>query len=171
MMRLQSPINGKRSRLRLLWIATGLILGLLAGLLYLRRSTDPLTTERLANARALWQERGPVSYQFELELGGAIEDRRLVQVREGEVVAMTSDGVEVPASAWPYWTVEGMFASLEQELQNAAHPQRIYGISDPERVLLQAEFDPELGYPSRFLRHVLGTRQSIEWTTVVSRAE
>ncbi len=112
-----------------------------------------------------------MSYQFELELGGAIEDRRLVQVREGEVVAMTSDGVEVPESAWPYWTVEGMFASLEQELQNAAHPQRIYGISDPERVLLQAEFDPELGYPSRFLRHVLGTRQSIEWTTVVSRAE
>jgi len=156
----------KMRRPRAIWIAIGLAAGLAIGLFLVHRPTAPLTTERLTAARQLWQENGPADYEVTIELGGALSDTRLIRVQDRAVVHMETDGIEVPESAWPYWTVDGMFGFLEQELRNAADPSRTYGVQDPDRIVLQAEFDPELGYPRHFLRHVLGTGQSVEWTTV-----
>lgn len=159
----------KRSR-RGLWIALGAALGLLAGLYFaLRQPAEPLTAERLARARELWTSGGPATYSLELELAGAVRDRRRIEVRDGAVVGMTTDGVEVPRQAWAYWTVDGLFDFLETELGNARSPQRAYGVADPKLVVLRARFDPELGYPEYFLRHVMGTaggRRDTAWTVV-----
>lgn len=155
-----------RRRVRAAWIVIGLLLGLLAGLLFFRRTAGDLTTERLAHARARWEEAGPASYVLELELSGSLEDRRRIQVEDGEVVAMTTSDVPVPDHTWSYWSVEGLFVFLEQELQNAADPRHAYGVEDPSRVILQADFDPDLGYPEYFLRHVMGTTRSTGWEVV-----
>ncbi len=160
----------KRSR-RGRWIALGIVLGLVGGLYFaLRQPAEPLTAERLEEARAQWAAAGPPAYVLELELAGAVRDRRRIEVRGGAVVGMTTDGVEVPRQAWEYWTVDGLFAFLETELGNARSPQRAYGVTDPKQVVLRARFDPELGYPEFFLRHVMGgTGRDTSWTVVAFR--
>lgn len=142
----------------------GIGLGLVVGLLLARKPGATLTAQDLAAARARWEEQGPASYALEIEMKGAVNDTRRIEVHDGEVAAMTSGGAPVPRSAWSYWTVEGLFGFLEDELNNAARPRETYGVDDPHQVVLRADFDRRWGYPAFFLRHVLGKGQSTEWT-------
>ena len=154
-----------RNRRRLLWSILGLTLGLVIGYLWLREPSAPLTKERLDRARNLWQQQGPASYVMEVETKGAVGNIHRIVVREGEVVEMTTGGRIATHSAWEYWSVEGLFDFLDTELGNANNPERAYGAGVSE-VVLRARFDPDLGFPSHFLRHVLGRQQSIEWNVV-----
>lgn len=159
-------------RLRATWIVLGLGIGAVVGWVAVSgRPARALTAERLAEGQRAWRQHGPSDYTLELEMGGTIHDRRVIEVRDGRVVHMTTSGAEVPPAAWQYWTVEGMFDFLAQELSNAARPERTYGVSDPAAVVLRARFDPELGYPVYFLRHVMGQRLSTEWRVVDFRSE
>ncbi|MCK6462073.1 MAG: DUF6174 domain-containing protein [Planctomycetes bacterium] len=121
---------------------------------------EPLTPERLAAARALWKEKGPGSYVVDVDVRDA---HHRVEVRDGKVVSMTTDGREAPERVRAYWTVEGMFQSLSEELSNLRRPEAAFGVSDPSRVMLRALFDEQYGYPARFLRHVEGETRSVEW--------
>jgi hypothetical protein len=124
------------------------------------RAGEPLTRERLEEARARWAAHGPKSYALDVDVRGL---RYRIEVKDGAVVAMTTDGNPVAPSAAEYWSVEGMFRFLSQELSNLQRPEAAYGVSDPEDVVLRAEFEAKTGYPARFLRHVLGQDRSIEW--------
>ena len=84
-------------------------------------------------------------------------------VRDGRVVSMTAGGVEVPESAWEYWSVDGLFDVLATEVANAASPNP--GLGGREVALL-ARFDPTWGYPKFFYRHIMGTSNDIEWEVV-----
>lgn len=160
-----------RGRVPWRWIALGLALGLAAGLLLARKPGAPLTPERLAEARARWQAHRPVDYELEIQMRGAVRDLRRIEVRDGEVVEMTTGGAPVPREAWSYWTVDGLFEFLEDELDNASRPAEAYGVDDPRRVVVRVAFDRRWGYPSFFLRHVLGRGQSVEWTVTSFEAE
>lgn len=152
-----------RRRLPWRWIALGVALGLAIGIVLARKPGSDLSGEALAAARARWQQRGPAGYTLEIETRGAVADTKVIEVRDGEVVAMTTGGAAVPESAWSYWTVEGLFGFLDEEIANAARPQAAYGVDDPRQVVLRAAFDDEWGYPAFFLRHVLGKNRSVEW--------
>ncbi len=121
---------------------------------------EPLTQDRLAEARACWAERGPRSYALDVDVRGA---RHHIEVRDGAVVTMTTDGNAVSEGAREYWSIDGMFRFLSEELSNLQRPEAAYGVSDPDDVVLRAEFDSKYGYPARFLRHVLGQDRSVEW--------
>jgi hypothetical protein len=125
---------------------------------------EPLTPERLAAAEALWKERGPRDYALDVEVPGA---RHHVEVRDGNVVGMTTDGNEVRDSAWARWNVEGMFGFLSAELSNRARAKELHGAA-PDDVILRAAFDGRYGYPRRFLRHVQGSTRSVEWDVRLS---
>ncbi len=143
--------------------AIGLLAAATVPAVYLvtRPSTgEPLTQERLAEARARWKERGPKSYGLDVDVRGI---RYRIDVKDGEVVAMTIDGRPAAVSALEHWTVEGMFGFLAEELSNLRRVEAAYGVSNPEDVVLRAAFDPKYGYPARFLRHVLGLDRSVEW--------
>jgi len=126
---------------------------------------EPLTPERLAEARALWEKRGPSSYWLEVDVPGA---HHRVEVKDRAVVAMTTDGNPVSPSAREHWTVEGMFRFLSEELSNLRRSGAAYGVADPTDVFLRAEFDSRLGFPARFLRHIQGQARSFEWTVRLS---
>jgi hypothetical protein len=130
----------------------------------------PLTPERLAAARARWTERAPRDYVLDVAVRGAQRGDYHVEVRAGEVVAMTSGGAPVDARAREYWTVDGMFRFLAEELSNLDRAQVVYGVTDADDVVLRAAFDPDTGYPARFLRHVLGKSAGIEWEVRLSPA-
>lgn len=148
---------------RTAWIASGLAVGLLSGWWVAGRSGGrDLSQTELDAARDLWRQRGPGSYVLVIETRGAAGQRSVVEVRDGEVVSMETGGRPASRGAWRYWSVEGLFDFLESELENAAAARETYD-AEPEEVVLKASFDGELGYPRRFLRHVMGTRNSIEW--------
>jgi hypothetical protein len=147
----------------ILGIALALVAGLAVGLLVLRSGAAPeLTEAALADARQRWNTAGPASYRIELEMRGALSDHRQIEVRDGRVVAMTVDGRPASESAWRYWSVEGLFDSMAEELENARHPPPGLGIADGSQLVLRAAFDPGLGYPTRFLRHLLGRQCGTE---------
>lgn len=148
---------------RVLWIASGLAVGLLAGWWVAGRSGGrDLTAGDLEAARELWREAGPASYRLVIETKGATGKRSVIEVRDGEVVSMETGGAPATRSAWRYWSVDGLFDFLDTELRNAAAARQTYDAA-PEQVVLKVSFDDRLGYPRRFLRHVLGTQNSVEW--------
>ena len=118
----------------------------------LRGEGSGLTAESLAGARARWKEKGPKSYEFTVVVDGVAQR---VRVRGGEVVEMTTGGSPVPPHVWKYWTVEGMLTFLDDEWRRACEQNR--------GAVLRAAFEPELGYPRYFLRHVPGETRSTEW--------
>ena len=141
------------------FVATAALVAFVA----LRRPSEPLTEQALRAAEARWRERGPTNYDLALEIGGGQEGAHEIQVREGRVTRMTTGGKPVPESVWAFWSVEGMFKFLAQELENARNPQRAHGVSDPAAVTLRVQFDADLGYPRYFLRHVTGRQSQIWW--------
>lgn len=142
------------------WIP--LALGLLAAaavtalLLAQRSGNQELTREALEQARSRWREQGPKNYSLGVRVSGIQQgDHRIVVVGR-EVTEMTTGGAPVRESARHFWSVDGMFEFLDEELRQA---ERATG-SD---IILQAAFDEDLGYPRRFLRHVVGQTRDIEW--------
>jgi Family of unknown function (DUF6174) len=121
---------------------------------------EPLTPDSLAAARALWTEKGPKSYVLDVDVRDV---HHRVEVKDGTVVSMTTDGKEAEERLHRYWTVEGMFQSLSEEISNLRRPEGPFGVSDPGEVTLRAAFDDRFGYPARFLRHVQNQTKSVEW--------
>lgn len=125
----------------------------------------PLTAERLAEAKRLWERQGPRSYDLDIEVPDA---RHRVEVRDRAVVRMTTNGADVPERVREKWSVEGMLVFLSEELSNLQRVEAAYGVSDPAEVTLRAAFDARTGFPTRFLRHVQGRTKSFEWTARLS---
>ena len=162
-----------RRRLRRSTLVVGVIVGmfvtlLVAGLVWMVVSRDPtplLTEADFQAAQERWRKHGPASYDMDVLLAGNRPGPVHVEVREGQVTLMTRDGV-VPRQqrTWEFWTVQGMFATIEQELAMAESGPR--GSPDPAGTKreLRASFDAELGFPRRFQRTVLGGNQEVDWT-------
>jgi len=128
--------------------------------------TVPLTAENLEQAQRLWQARGPRSYDLDLAIGGIRAGTVHVEVRQGQVTAMSRDG-HSPSQrrTWDAWTVPGQFDTLETELADMAHPERGFAAPPGAQVVERVRFDPELGFPRRYVRWVLGTNLEVEWST------
>jgi hypothetical protein len=129
-------------------------------------NTIPLTAENLEQAQRLWQARGPASYDLDLAIGGLRAGTVHVEVRHGQVTAMTRDG-HSPSQrrTWDVWTVPGQFDTLETELADMDHPERGFAAPPGAQVIERVRFDPELGFPQRYVRLVLGTELGVEWST------
>lgn len=121
------------------------ILALPALLVTLACGSGPLEPEErleeLAEARRVWEARGPTSYAFTYELncfcGGPGVPPARVTVTGGRVTGafIPSEGRQVPEEDLPaYPTVEELFADVEAWLER-----------DPAAA--RAEFDPSLGHP------------------------
>jgi hypothetical protein len=152
-----------RARTALFGVAAGTAAGALTLLFLFRREGEPLTAAGLEAAEARWRDAGPRDYDLAVSVRGAQSGEHRVEVRGGRVVAMTTGGAPVDPRVWPYWSVEGLFRFLREELAAAERPREAHGADGSAQVVLRVAFDGELGYPRRFLRHVLGGGAGIEW--------
>ena len=149
---------------RIIWLSVAVILVVAVGLVVaLRPPGEPLTPEKLEAAEKVWRAHNLMDYDMEVEISGAQQGLHTIRVRGGDVVEMSTGGAKVPPNVWKYWSVQGMFGFLAEELENRTHPKMAFGVDDPSQVILRAYFDPELGYPRRFLRHVQGGSVDIMW--------
>lgn len=139
----------------------------IAWALYFRERLPVLTPQIYSAAKSQWEARGPKDYELDVEVSGVQAGHYRIQVKDRNVVQMKEDGIDVPERVWAYWSVDGMFRFLEEELASKKRPSAAYGVSDPDSVYLQADFDEKLGYPKRFLRQVFGRKLTIEWRAQV----
>ncbi len=147
------------------WLGLGL--GLVAGVITLvvsmRSDGDPLTREAWTAAQARWRNASIRSYVIEIETKGLRPAHHRVVVEDGVVVQRTTDGKEVAERLRGTWSIDGMFDTLGTELRNKAHPKVPYNVDKPDQVVTRVLFDSKYGYPSSYLRHVMGHSGSIEW--------
>lgn len=172
------PIRGATTqqvqdgRLSLRTVIIGIIaaaLALLAVLVALQvffaEKIPELTEDAFQAARQRWEQRGPASYDIELEIGGAQPGTVHVEVRDGVVTAANRDGRPTPEWTWDEWSVPGLFEMLEREFEFAADPQREMQAPPGSQLWLRCEFDPEFGFPRHFHRYVTGGAPEVFWRT------
>ncbi len=160
----------RRGKLRPLLVGAGLgtVIAALMGIaatIWLWRNTLPIVTRAdLEAAIQRWDKHGPASYNIDLKLGGKTPGTVHVEVRNHEVTAMTRDGV-TPSQrrTWDYWSVPEQFETIRADFDSAEDPQRPFGAPAGSKVMMRAEFDPELGYPRNYQRQVLGTDLDVQW--------
>jgi Family of unknown function (DUF6174) len=142
----------------------GLLVTVAIGIWLFRDPLPALTPERLVAADKLWREQGPANYDLDLKLSGGQTGLIHIEVRDGEVTAMTRNGrTPEQRRTWDYWSVENQLDALGQELESARNPERAFGVASASSVVLRAEFDPRYGYPRIYQRIVLGQLSELRW--------
>ena len=143
--------------------------GLVVGLLVMRGDAAPRTQSDLtwlprssAGART-----GRPTIRSLCKWAATLSDLRRIVVRDHQVVEMTIND-QAPHPKAPGVSGRSMECSkfLEAEIRNKENPIPGMGVSDPRQIILRARFDPDLGYPAYFLRHLLGRQQGTEWEVV-----
>lgn len=144
--------------------ATGVILLLIALVFLARDATPRVTPEVLAAAESRWEKKGPPSYNLDLVLTGSQTGEIHIEVRNGVVERMTRDGRSPKQRrTWDYWSVPNQFAMIEQDLETAKNPQKAFGVTTSEQVVMRANFHPQFGYPAYYQRTVMGGTNQVEW--------
>ncbi len=146
-------------------VLAGSVLFFVLAIVY-RDTLPPLTAQNYEAAVRRWEEHGPSSYDLDVTIQGRQPGVVHVEVRDGKVTLMSRDGV-VPKQrrTWDVWTVSGQFDMIGQELEKQPDPVAGFGAPPGSRAILQAEFDPQLGYPRRYRRTILGSNLDVEWET------
>ncbi len=121
-----------------------------------REPMSPLTLEALEAARTKWRQTGITDYDLTYAMAGGIY---VVRVRAGRVVTLTRDEEPTTSHRLADFTVDGLFNTLERELDLLDNPNSPFG-GDRSTILLRVRFDSERGYVRRYLRAVGGSGRS-----------
>jgi hypothetical protein len=130
----------------------------------------PLTTNDWQQSFQRWSSAGVQDYDLEVQVTGRQAATYAVQVRNGQVSRATRDGELLPQQrTWTTWSVEGMFETIARDLDSVE--RHATGRAEPStpRLQLRAAFDPELGFPQRYLRTEmvrLGANPEVSWRVV-----
>jgi hypothetical protein len=135
------------------WSGIGVVVAVVVAVPYLPGRTEPVTRESLESARARWEDAKIADYDFDLEVSGDQSGNYHVEVREGKVANMTLNGRATESNAPQYFTIDGLFQTLEEYLDHCENPATGV-IPEGSTVWLRMQTDRELGYPTRFVRQV-----------------
>ena len=123
-----------------------------------------LTPDTLRAAQSQWEKSGPASYRMVVETSGDHMDtsKYEVVVKAKLVVTLTRNGSPLePEAGGNSYTVEGLFRTLDQEIDLKGKPQ-LLGAPPGYSSYPMASFDAATGRLLRFQRSVGGTKNSIE---------
>jgi Family of unknown function (DUF6174) len=159
----------RRTRRQILVFAAVLVVSMLAlvgktFLYFAKPKQQPiplLTIEEFDRAKRTWESSGIDSYDMDLAFnGGSNHDIIHLEVRKGMVTTMTKNK-KPPAQerTWDEWTVPNQFSMIAADMAKEAHG----GFSTREGVVivLRAEFDPEFGYPKKYVLEVVQGRSPL----------
>ena len=122
---------------------------------------EDVTTRSISEARQRWDRAGIRNYDLEWTSTGLSRAHYVVAVRDGEVRSITSilaDGrsMAVHPAEPKFYGVEGLFMIIGDELAQL-QTRAPFGQPKGTKAVLRFTPDPELGYPRRYRRDVLGT--------------
>jgi hypothetical protein len=166
------PIN--RSPLRLRKIALGLMLGSAVSIaigavilaIALRGPLPQFGFPELDAAVEKWSANGPASYDMDLELKGMNPGTAHVEVRGGQVTAMTLNGRPTKQHLWDDWAVPGLLAIIRRDLESClvpkASPETRNSQTEAQPVYPHGLFDAKYGYPAQYHR-ITPTGADAQW--------
>jgi hypothetical protein len=126
--------------------------GLIAALWFVREPTERLTPENLKAARQKWREAEITDYELEFRMQGSPCE---VKVRGGVVEDIRMGGRIPTSSDWSMYTVEGLFDTLEMELEALGRTAGD-GQAATQPAQMRVRFHPRVGYVERYLRSGIG---------------
>jgi len=151
------------------WIALTLAVVVVAGIATtfivanLLRAPD-ISRQRFNTARKLWLARQPQNYDIAIQVTGRQPAVYKVQVRRGVAVAASRNGYPLNRPhAMGTWSVDGMFDTMERDLENIELHAAGKATPRTPRVTMWGEFDPEYGYPASFTRVQWDTSYEVVW--------
>ncbi len=172
------PSNSNRLRRIAVAIVAGAALAIIGGLVVvalLRRNQLPLVTFDNLNAAAeRWAAHGPRNYDLTLQLSGVQSGAVSVQVRGGQVAAMTLNERPTKSHLWDDWSVAGLLAIIRRDLEAcaAANPQAdganaksADSAAQVDPVIPRGTFDEQFGYPLEYRRLLPGGNEAV-WRIV-----
>lgn len=113
-----------------------------------REPTETLTTEALTAARLRWLAGDVADYRMRFDMHGSLYE---VEVRRGIVETATTDGNPIRSADPGAYSVDGLFETLELELENRADPRGPFA-GQAATMVMRVRFNKELGYVERYLR-------------------
>ena len=135
------------------WTGIGVVLIAICAIPYLTGRTEPMTRERLAAAQRLWRQADISNYDLDFDLTGDQTGRYHVEVRGGDVTSITWNGRPTDSHAASYYTVDGIFRTMEEDLDLVEDPTN-QAFPPGSQVWLRMSSQPKLGYPIRYVRQV-----------------
>lgn len=162
----------KRFARLIVWFVGGGVFGLVVMTIVLRVSSSDSGTPALVMAdwelaRNRWSAGAVENYDVEVAVTGRQAATYSVQVRNGKVVNATRNGNVLPQQrTWTTWTVEGMFETIGRDLDSVQRHETGRAEPNTPRLQLRAVFDPQLGYPQRYLRTEMvrfGANPEVSW--------
>jgi len=163
----ETPVPRRTSRLRSvalgIVLGTGLaIAGAVAVLAFTRRETlPPITMDDVNAAAERWAKNAPDNYDLDLEQTGVNPGRIHVEVRHGEVTAMTLNGRPTRQHLWDDWSVPGMLGIIRRDVE-VCMPElnkKVHQTADGQNSEMPAPevfprglFDAQYGYPVQYHR-------------------
>jgi hypothetical protein len=123
---------------------------------------EPLSEATLSAAKARWAARGLADYDVHLEIEGDLvqEGEFEVEVRGRQVRVVRRNGAAVETHD-AFYSVDGMFGFLGEELEMAKEPVRYWSAPADARIFQRARFDEDSGRLRRYVRAVSGTKHNI----------
>lgn len=114
-------------------------------------------------AEARWRQHGSADYDLDLDASLGLAGKMHVEVRQGEVIAVTLNDQPTRRHLWDYWSVPGLFEVMRLDRdRNLAAAQEPAG-TPAEPVLQQAVFDPRNGLPLEYRRSDQTSGQTGGW--------
>jgi hypothetical protein len=137
------------------WLWFFLVLALLAavavGIPLFYEPLEPLTIDRLRQARALWEQHRPPNYRLEYTKQGNARGTFVITVRDGKVKSVTlqTEGppIELEPRLYDIHDMTGLLDDIETLLKRDAQPNAPAATN-------RGRFSPEDGHLVRFVRSV-----------------
>jgi hypothetical protein len=136
------------TRTNLFLMCAGFVIGAIGAVLWFREPMEPLTREGLAAARQRWRAAAVRAYEVRYRMHGS---EYVIHGRDGIVEEASVNGRPPTTSNLNVYSIDGLFDTLEQELENSTDPAGPFA-GRAETVLMRVRFNRELGYLERYLR-------------------
>jgi hypothetical protein len=148
--------KGKRILVALLVVFAGIAA---VPLLQSERMTD-VNQEMLDAAVAKWSDNHPKSYDATISVEGAMPGQYRINVRDGKVESVSFNNSPLTLERTrEVWTCDGMLRMVEQDLMTKVR----LAAAGNETFVTRVYFDPNYGFPKRYLRLDYHTKSTVTW--------
>ncbi len=138
----------RTTRINFALAGAAFVLAVVVMILVVREPTEALSAEALRGARQRWAQAGVADYRLRYRMHGAVYE---IKVEDRVVAEATVDGQVPRTGDLGAYSVEGLFNTLEQELENLSDPRGPFA-GHAQTVLMRVRFNAELGFVERYLR-------------------
>ncbi len=127
-----------------------ILLAVVALAVAMSRAIPVLTTQRFDEAKAQWDQIGPADYDITINVSGNQPAVYRVEVRQRQAISATHNGHPLTDNrTFSTWSVPGMFGTMGRDVETN---RQAVAASTAVPLFLRAEFDPNFGFPQRYLR-------------------